>query len=1072
MVSLQSGSMVQNSVLQQNSFSMQFQEFHVNSTTGSNTGDGSVSQPFQTITHALQQVSLGSTAIIRLAEGQYSNQTGEVFPLVVPAQTSVLGTLPRKGANSSSSLPETTEVTILIQGGGQYESPTFGEQNVAIVLQPNALIRDVSICNPHPSGTGVWIEEGPAAITHCRVLGCEREGILVTGTANPVITDCLLQHNKASGITFTRDSRGEVRRSVGRENRFGMVIGDRAAPFIVDNQFIENQSGLVLSGMACPVLRQNQILQNHEAGLSVFQQAQPDLGQPSDPGGNVFRQNGTVELRNATSTQLGSVGNQLDFLGIQGSVDLRASHPSVSAVSAVSPSSSSSQALLRFLFPRRHHSFTEKLCPVVPPLPDSQTVYVASPPDTQGHWVEPFLQGLQEYKAIVPSDQPFQPDAFLTRSEFDSWMSQILADDPATDDPATDDPATDNLTTSNPSDLAKEDLSTDLPTTDPAAVEELALEKPASEPSLLRVQAILMVVKHLGLKGENPDELAPYRDRFQIPNTVVPFVAAAIQHRLIVLQAEPGYFTSDIALPAQYDRLIPLSPITRAEAIALLYQALVHQKRAKPIASSHLVHSTGQSIAFSDSSHHWAADFIRGMVSKGIMAGIGGQFLPDQPLTRAEYAVLLMRQFEPLPDRPARTFTDVDEVCPEQKQAIERVYQAKLMGGFADGTFRPTQPVSRLQVLVSLVSALKCPAAEWEILDRYADRDQIPESARPAVATATAHWLVVNHPKLSQLQPNRAATRAEVAAALYQANVYLGRSVPLPCRFLIHPCQPNQSQQFKTPIVVAIDPGHGGLDFGMVCMKPRKDEAPQPFAESSGFGSGVQFRSPSTSPARFEYGQPQYGQPPGPFPGVAPGLLPERATERSPEPLPELPPELLPGRLPPIPTQLDQLPLREKEIVLPIAQQVAQHLELNGIQAILTRSDDRYLDPAARANLIHQVNADLLISIHVNGAPNHPEINGLETYHFSSIYNPNANESAQLAHTVHAAILEAIDLPDRGIHEANFHLLRLVSVPAIHLEVGYLTGNLDAENLLNRGYCAQFAKAIATGIFRHIRQLV
>jgi N-acetylmuramoyl-L-alanine amidase len=242
-------------------------------------------------------------------------------------------------------------------------------------------------------------------------------------------------------------------------------------------------------------------------------------------------------------------------------------------------------------------------------------------------------------------------------------------------------------------------------------------------------------------------------------------------------------------------------------------------------------------------------------------------------------------------------------------------------------------------------------------------------------------------------------------------------------------------------------------------MKPQKAQSSQTSEKSFGLGANLQFRSSSTRP-RFEFEQPQYSQPPG------------FSAERSPEFPLDLPPELLPGRLPPIPTQLDQLPLREKEVVLPIAQQVAQHLELNGIQVILTRSDDRYLDPSTRADFIHQANADLLISIHVNGAPNHPEVNGLETYYFSSVDNPNADESTQLAHTVHAAILDAIDLPDRGIHAANFHLLRLVSVPAIHLEVGYLTGNLDAENLLNRGYCAQFAKAIATGMIQYIRQLV
>ena len=56
----------------------------------------------------------------------------------------------------------------------------------------------------------------------------------------------------------------------------------------------------------------------------------------------------------------------------------------------------------------------------------------------------------------------------------------------------------------------------------------------------------------------------------------------------------------------------------------------------------------------------------------------------------------------------------------------------------------------------------------------YSDSSQIPNYAVPAIAAATERRMVVNYPNLDRLEPNRTATRAEVAAFIYQALVYSG----------------------------------------------------------------------------------------------------------------------------------------------------------------------------------------------------------------------------------------------------------------------------------------------------------
>ena len=77
--------------------------------------------------------------------------------------------------------------------------------------------------------------------------------------------------------------------------------------------------------------------------------------------------------------------------------------------------------------------------------------------------------------------------------------------------------------------------------------------------------------------------------------------------------------------------------------------------------------------------------------------------------------------------------------------------------------------MQRLQVLLSLVNGLDLSGGATDLLNRYDDRDQVPTWAQPAVATATQKRFVVNYPDIKRLHPEQDATRAEVAAMVYQA---------------------------------------------------------------------------------------------------------------------------------------------------------------------------------------------------------------------------------------------------------------------------------------------------------------
>ncbi|HEY9708028.1 MAG TPA: N-acetylmuramoyl-L-alanine amidase, partial [Oculatellaceae cyanobacterium] len=128
--------------------------------------------------------------------------------------------------------------------------------------------------------------------------------------------------------------------------------------------------------------------------------------------------------------------------------------------------------------------------------------------------------------------------------------------------------------------------------------------------------------------------------------------------------------------------------------------------------------------------------------------------------------------------------------------------------------------------------------------------------------------------------------------------------------------------------------------------------------------------------------------------------------------------------------------LQEKNVILPISQRVAAILEQQGVQAILTRTSDYFVDLAPRVQMARQQRVDLFVSIHANAVNNRPDVSGLETYYYS-------RQSLRLAQTIHNSILQSINIRDRRVRSARFFVLRNNPMPAVLVEVGFVTGVED-----------------------------
>ncbi|MDZ7970149.1 MAG: S-layer homology domain-containing protein [Nostoc sp. DedSLP03] len=193
---------------------------------------------------------------------------------------------------------------------------------------------------------------------------------------------------------------------------------------------------------------------------------------------------------------------------------------------------------------------------------------------------------------------------------------------------------------------------------------------------------------------------------------------------------------------------------------------------------------------FSDvSSNYWAAQFIQQLSQRGVIAGFpDGSFRPEEPVTRAQFAAMVNKAFQKAQQRPAINFADVPSNY-WASSAIQQAYTIGFLSGYPGNRFEPNQAIPREQVLVSLANGLEyTPSGNTEsTLQYFNDASNIASYARSPIAAATERKIVVNYPNVNFLNPTATATRAQVAAFIYQALV-----------------SSNQASAINSPYVVAV----------------------------------------------------------------------------------------------------------------------------------------------------------------------------------------------------------------------------------------------------------------------------
>jgi hypothetical protein len=248
-----------------------------------------------------------------------------------------------------------------------------------------------------------------------------------------------------------------------------------------------------------------------------------------------------------------------------------------------------------------------------------------------------------------------------------------------------------------------------------------------------------------------------------------PLSASPVPTSSPVPTATPKRVTSSIPIPV----VVPIASQPKAEASATKTPA-----------------TPATPVNFSDVPQNlWARPYIETLATQGIVTGFpDGTFKPGGSITRAEYATLLQKAFEQNPKSKVPNYKDVSAnfwALP----AIQETVATGFLLGYPGNIFRPNQPITRVQAIVALANGLGLNStnATSEALKTYQDANGIPNYAQAPVSAATKAGLVVNYPNPNILNPNRNASRAEVAALVYQALVQSGKVEPLASEYLVKP---------------------------------------------------------------------------------------------------------------------------------------------------------------------------------------------------------------------------------------------------------------------------------------------
>jgi N-acetylmuramoyl-L-alanine amidase len=146
----------------------------------------------------------------------------------------------------------------------------------------------------------------------------------------------------------------------------------------------------------------------------------------------------------------------------------------------------------------------------------------------------------------------------------------------------------------------------------------------------------------------------------------------------------------------------------------------------------------------------------------------------------------------------------------------------------------------------------------------------------------------------------------------------------------------------------------------------------------------------------------------------------------------------------------------EKIVALDVAQRLERKLRESQLKTVMTRSSDVFIPLNNRVTIQNSQKNAIFVSIHFNDSRKRG-IRGFETYYHSGA-------TAELANRIQAKLMTIPNSGNRGVHTANFRVLRMANYPAVLVECGFLSNRSEGKQARDWEYRELLADRIAEAI--------
>jgi len=158
--------------------------------------------------------------------------------------------------------------------------------------------------------------------------------------------------------------------------------------------------------------------------------------------------------------------------------------------------------------------------------------------------------------------------------------------------------------------------------------------------------------------------------------------------------------------------------------------------------------------------------------------------------------------------------------------------------------------------------------------------------------------------------------------------------------------------------------------------------------------------------------------------------------------------------------------VRAADLTYDIARRLQSRMVTTGMNVSLTRGANQNPSPEERAGYANDVNADLLLSLHIDGSAS-PQACGVATFHFGTDSGATSTVGETLAQLVQRELVARTHFADCRVHHRPWDVLRLTRMPAIQVEMGYLSNPDERDRLMSD----DFRNLLADGLLVAVKRL-